>query len=56
MPAAWFDDDDDEDFSSGRESRDPGYDVLAGTAVIQVAGTLVQKRCLASPLLGDDRL
>lgn len=52
VPAAWFDDDDDEDFSSSRESRDPGYDVLAGAAVIQVAGTLVQKRSSLRPYSG----
>ena len=52
VPAAFFDDDDDDDFSSSRASRDPGYDVLAGAAVIQVSGTLVQKRSSLRPYSG----
>lgn len=51
VPTAW--DDDDDDFTSpGRDARDPGYDVLAGAAVIQVAGTLVQKRGSLRPYSG----
>jgi ClpP class serine protease len=52
VPAAWYDDDDDDDFSSRRGSPDPGYDVLAGAAVIQIAGTLVQKRASLRPYSG----
>lgn len=51
VPAAWFDDDD-EDFSSPRESRDPGYDMLGGIAVIPISGTLVQKRSSLRPYSG----
>lgn len=52
VPAAWFDDDDDEEFSSPRSTRDPGYDMLGGVAVIPIAGTLVQKRSSLRPFSG----
>lgn len=48
-------DDDEAEFSSpprGGSRTDPGYDVLAGAAVIQVAGTLVQKRASLRPYSG----
>jgi len=51
VPSAWFDDDDDE-FSGPKESRDPGYDMLGGLAVIPIAGTLVQKRSSLRPYSG----
>ncbi len=52
VPGAWFDDDDDDEFTSPKESRDPGYDLLGGVAVIPVAGTLVQKRASLRPYSG----
>jgi capsid assembly protease len=46
--------DDDEEFVSSRQSRqtDLGYDVVAGTAIIPIAGTLVQKQSSLRPYSG----
>ena len=45
---------DDEEFVSSRQSRqtDLGYDVVAGTAIIPIAGTLVQKQSSLRPYSG----
>jgi ClpP class serine protease len=51
VPLAWFDDGDDE-FTAPQESRDPGYDLFNGLAVIPIAGTLVQKRASLRPYSG----
>lgn len=46
--------DDDDEFVSSRQSRqtDLGYDVVAGTAIIPIAGTLVQKQSSLRPYSG----
>lgn len=46
--------DDEEEFVSSRQSRqtDLGYDVVAGTAIIPIAGTLVQKQSSLRPYSG----
>ena len=47
-----FDDDDEFTASRSRRDSDLGYDVIAGTAVIQVSGTLVQKQSSLRPYSG----
>lgn len=52
VPQAW--DDDDEEFTTSRSRRaaDTGYDVVAGTAIIPISGTLVQKQSSLRPYSG----
>lgn len=52
IPLAWYDDEDDDEFLEAQSSRDPGYDILKGVALIHVAGTLVQKRSSLRPYSG----
>lgn len=53
VPAAWDDDDDEPLFTTrGRRSEDPGYDVVAGVAIIPISGTLVQRTSSLRPFSG----
>lgn len=54
VPVAWDDDDDEPLFTTrGRQrSEDQGYDLVAGTAIIPISGTLVQKTSSLRPFSG----
>lgn len=47
-----FDDDDEFTTSRSRRAADTGYDVVAGTAIIPISGTLVQKQSSLRPYSG----
>lgn len=54
VPAAWDDDDDEPLFTTRGRGRgeDTGYDIVAGCAVISIAGTLVQRTSSLRPYSG----
>lgn len=47
-----FDDDDEFTSSRSRRATDTGYDIVAGTAIIPISGTLVQKQSSLRPYSG----
>jgi len=52
LPAMAFDDEMETDAAAERRRTDKGYDVVAGVAVVQVQGTLVQKQSGLRPVSG----